>query len=117
MSDLFGNHIVGLLTPKLKYHHVSMTMQTSTGITKKRKKKKNIFRLAIFNHVTTSRNGRFTHAVFYLQYLLPYVGDIGTNDIGTIVGTIGTNGITSGTVGKTLNEFCLLLLTRGPMVL
>ena len=38
-----------------------------------------------------SRIGRITHAVVCLHHLLPYVG------------TIGSNGITNGTSGKTLN--------------
>ena len=42
--------------------------------------------------------GRFTHAVFCLHYLLPYVGNIGT---------IGTNDINNGTIAKTLNGICL----------
>ena len=46
-----------------------------------------------FSHV-----GRITHAVFCLQHLLPYVGNIGT---------IGTNGITNVTIGKTLNGACV----------
>ena len=36
----------------------------------------------------------FTHAIFCLRHLLPYV---------CIIGTVGTNGITNGTIGKTLN--------------
>ena len=45
-----------------------------------------------------SRVGRITHAVFCLHHFLPYVGNIGT---------IGTNGIANGTIGKTLNGICL----------
>ena len=45
-----------------------------------------------------SRVGRITHAVFCLHHFLLYVGNIGT---------IGTNGIANGTIGKTLNGICL----------
>ena len=48
--------------------------------------------LAILNRVTYSRVCRFVHAVFCLHYLLQYVGNI------------GINGITNGTIGKTLND-------------
>ena len=41
------------------------------------------------------RIGRFAYAVFCLHYLLPYVGNV------------GTNGITNGTIGKALNDACV----------
>ena len=53
-----------------------------------------------------SRAGRITHAVFCLHHLLPYVGNIGT---------IGTNGITNGTIGKTLNGICLPMVPFLPL--
>ena len=45
-------------------------------------------------------------AVVCLQHLLPYVGNIGT---------IGTNGITNGTIGKTLNGICLPMVPFLPL--
>ena len=59
-----------------------------------------------------SRVGRITHAVFCLRHLLPYVGNIGT--IGT--NGIGTNGITNGAIGKTLNGICLTMVQFLPLV-
>ena len=53
-----------------------------------------------------SRVGRFTHAVVCLHNLLPFVGNIGT---------IGTNGITNGTIGKTLNGICLPMVPFLPL--
>ena len=53
-----------------------------------------------------SRVGRITQAVFCLHHLLPYVGNIGT---------IGTNGITNGTIGKTLNGICLPMVPFLPL--
>ena len=61
----------------------------------------------ILNHVTFFPLVDFTHAVFCLHYLLPYVGNIVT---------IGTNGIIGGTIGKTLNDICLPLIKMLPMV-
>ena len=43
------------------------------------------------------------HAVVCLQHLLPYVGNI------------GTNGITNGTIGKTLNGICLPMVPFLPL--
>ena len=45
--------------------------------------------------------GNFAHTVDCLQYLLPTVF---TN------GTIGTNGITNGTIGRTLNDIGIPLV-------
>ena len=53
-----------------------------------------------------SRVGRITHAVVCLHHLLPYVGTIGTID---------TNGITNGTIGKTLNGICLPMVPFLPL--
>ena len=53
-----------------------------------------------------SRVGRIAHAVVCLHHLLPYVGNIGT---------IGTNGITNGTIGKTLNGICLPMVPFLPL--
>ena len=50
----------------------------------------------MLNHMTF---GRFTHAVFCLHYLLPYVGNIGTNGI-TTNGTIGK----MSTIGKNVTS-------------
>ena len=63
------------------------------------------FRLAN-SHIESrdfSRIGRITHAVFCLHHLLPYVG------------TIGTNGITNGTIGITLNGICLPMVPFLPL--
>ena len=66
------------------------------------------FLVTIGKNGTNSTIGRFADftigrtpnvaAVFCLHHLLPYVGNIGT---------IGTNGITNGTIGKILNGICL----------
>ena len=53
-----------------------------------------------------SRVGRIAHAVVCLHHLLPYVGNIGT---------IGTNGITNGTIGKILNGICLPMVPFLPL--
>ena len=50
-----------------------------------------------------SRVGRIAHAVVCLHHLLPYVGNI------------GTNGITNGTIGKTLNGICLPMVSFLPL--
>ena len=46
-----------------------------------------------------SRVGKITHSVFCLHHLRRMPVDN--------IGTIGTNGITNGTIGKTLNGICL----------
>ena len=50
-----------------------------------------------------SRVGRITHAVVCLHHLLPYVGNI------------DTNGITNGSIGKTLNGIRLPMVPFLPL--